>query len=1416
MKISLHKIGKLLLLTGLAVSIQACTKTRTAQFAPGAGEDLLAISDFDGKEFSLLTESELSMQDTTASKQVSVSSSSMQQLSVVKYTTDATLLDSTAFVGKPKHKYTIRYVLTDNFLKIYKIAKKEDLSLNELAYAEDDSKSLLKVPLMGYPIKGYYTVERDRNDYNEQTTRLVERSKDKKDSATHFRFDRQGKQIFQAIQKIDTFPTAFFKGDWYYAETVVSTNYTDQSDYGNVFSRDSFGNAASKVRFKINSNGVQFYSLNVDPTLSSSLDSRDENKVSVLTIPAEFKDFKQAELGNDKALREEEDTKNPIANRGYVALKLNSAEDIFTSNTSDSAAEITDLQVDDNYFSFTTVTKKSSIKIRHSLMKAQNRNYKPKKYFAADQKTFGFFPTRVNYLQDRKDLYSESDINQFYFVNRFNPNLKEIKFYLSKNSPDWSRPIAVASVNEWNKAFAAAMVPITITLADTKVDLGDIRYNILNLVDQPDDGFPWGGLGPSVTDSSTGEIISSTANVNLNDMIGFIVSISRRMADAKQGKLDIKYLLATESPATALVDSNGEITEDDSDDESDEAPTKSKRRLLLSSLSFPRLALAMDSSAKLKEEVFSFTMPAYGPKGIVQGSRQVQFNSKFGLKLAKQNKAGKLVKTEPVFQMAKKRRLLSTFNQTAESDLKGSYYNVINAISSSCPKVEKYIGNLTADSKRASTADEYELFKECARIVAPNMIVPVLSHEMGHNFGLRHNFYGSVDKANWLEAETSSIMEYTVPNAKAGLGKYDIAAIRWGYQDKVETSDGQIIQANPEQTIQQAFAAAGKSPHIYKYCTDENADRLNLDPMCARQDYGTSPIEIVNSLIMGYETSLAANSQRLGRLSLNSQRSSLMRAEAFLIPLKRYYDFFRQKVAEYAGAENSYLENYSIDEYQKLLKRMSQDERYKQIFADYYPAAMKARVFFKNLTFLPNRYCVTKREIQPELFKILGINSNYKLYALSDIRDELYRTKSVTVNSCQDPAVITYLKAKQSTLVSDGSSPEVGFYLNDQYQEVDPANAVNVRSAMMGGQIIVPEISGTMMDRYHAVQILSARFPTSFLSNVKSFYPNFLDEPDFRADFEDTVVSRIVNGLDMSSLRDPKLTSLLNKNKTEKNLVARVLSPNFKDEKDLLGMIYESLISGELIPGKTQASTQRLKRFTTQYAFGMTAQDAAAAGKEAVEYNSGGFSRLAFKDDNPIAFQIISRLNRTTSLIAGFDRKPSIGKNLASDFEIAIKENIPSLEDIKKDKISILEFFTARSNAQKALLTKYEPLGDSSVVVIEIFFQQLDSQYNQILNTMVQAGATKEEFSKPMVFVKLPTGNWTDQGEKVTVQMSDQMMTAFSRETVLQMLAKLRPDFPSLEKSFQMTKQAAALDREDLSAQADLLTSAMQIFGGGL
>jgi hypothetical protein len=187
----------------------------------------------------------------------------------------------------------------------------------------------------------------------------------------------------------------------------------------------------------------------------------------------------------------------------------------------------------------------------------------------------------------------------------------------------------------------------------------------------------------------------------------------------------------------------------------------------------------------------------------------------------------------------------------------------------------------------------------------------VLAHEMGHNLGLRHNFYGSFDKVHWKydgEGETSrdysSVMDYLDRHDHyAGLGVQDVASLRAAYGEMLELHPAIVPQIASRGINEIPYAdGSGKAKIVggkyvsiedyrkvmglqnwydltsnqnlmrklplrqFMFCSDEEA---NYFPTCARYDEGTSPAEIVQNIADDYRSFYTLRNWAGDRLSFS-------------------------------------------------------------------------------------------------------------------------------------------------------------------------------------------------------------------------------------------------------------------------------------------------------------------------------------------------------------------------------------------------------------------------------------------------------------------------------------------------------------------------------------------------------------------
>lgn len=464
------------------------------------------------------------------------------------------------------------------------------------------------------------------------------------------------------------------------------------------------------------------------------------------------------------------------------------------------------------------------------LNKLASEKYQPVSYRSYDENKFGFFTTGTKKL-DVDGTQSLSGENQF--LNRWNPDRKVVTYYLSK---EFNKPEYQALVIATQKAFAA----INNGLSQAKVDLkfnvekssdkapGDIRNSMIVMVEDPSAAGPL-GYGPVVTDPRTGEILNGRVVMYLGN---FIQGVKYAYDDMiKQQKSEKSFLpkdkSGTQGPTLAqtasLTKQNAEVLKE----------SKEQMQTYLSKLQ------------KKENRVHAKTANPLAPFA--------------GLDLATLSKG----------QLNELMNVKSTHTSTTDLDylsIMSKYCNYPSELFNFNSAIKKALNSISPELKPwtgLSAADKQKIID----LVVPEIWVPILVHELGHNLGLRHNFKGSEDKDNFYsETELSqmgvnyaikfsSVMDYAYSNLSAlpTLGKYDIAAIKYAYRREVEAKDGQIVKI--EKDLQDFNIKNLRAPQIlelkyYGFCTDENVD---VNPGCKRFDEGTTVTEIVQNLIGTYE-----------------------------------------------------------------------------------------------------------------------------------------------------------------------------------------------------------------------------------------------------------------------------------------------------------------------------------------------------------------------------------------------------------------------------------------------------------------------------------------------------------------------------------------------------------------------------------
>lgn len=277
---------------------------------------------------------------------------------------------------------------------------------------------------------------------------------------------------------------------------------------------------------------------------------------------------------------------------------------------------------------------------------------------------------------------------------------------------------------------------------------------------------------------------------------------------------------------------------------------------------------------------------------------------------------------------------------------------------------------LSAVSKAARRCTDdgvWESNEQYSERIIEDVVFHVAIHEFGHNLGLRHNFYGSVDAKHMRENEVSaSVMDYVTPTEELGghrgWGGYDEAALTW-------------IYGSPEQR-------GAVMAEDFLYCTDEHRFR---SPLCAANDLGITPSQITLNAIERYDWMYGMRNARAFRTFWDTG-AYVNSVYAAIYDLQRMWYL---TIFDWAGGG-----------VQDVLKRLDQkngavltDPEYNEIANDFYNDAMAANgmimAFYDSVINQPAAFRDYQTEFDPFYGDILRLGISVdKLYTMFAFMDQ--------------------------------------------------------------------------------------------------------------------------------------------------------------------------------------------------------------------------------------------------------------------------------------------------------------------------------------------------------------------------------------------------------------------------------------------
>ena len=1146
-------------------AITACTKDRPERFADGNGTpDLLKIESYDNKYYNIQTLEPLAKSEQTSgmsrAEVENVDTGKVfNNLPLVKYKTKAPLFKDVPFRAVPNsNKYKLLFKVEQHNLMVFKVAHQKYIPYQERTYARDLGNNILAVPMLGYPISGFFNVDHIKNNDNEKTNIKFEKHTLNRKEASFFKANFSSRRLMQPKVKLDVLPVEYFKGDWFYNATLIEKNSKIGGLVGMDFSSDfKFGDAA-RIAFRASDQELRAINLNVDPDLvqgsSGKPGSKDIQFDTVLRIPAEKVDYRIKPNGaGDSLLEEELNDNHPDSRlhtqRKYIKLHLGrTTSAIFKHEHWLDKAIVQDISISDSYLGYTVYYRNQGVTIRFSLMRAWPALKGRTAWWDDIRRKYGFFQSQKDFLYGYK-IHRDRELEKNTLIKRFYPGHYSKKWTKSKNSIDFHfstttpkdpeiRQAARKAVEAWDHAFKKAGTRYSINLKDgpndRDVNIGDIRYNVINIIDDKDRGRTL-GFGPSVADPLSGEIISATTNIYLNPIRSSLVSTLRHYVYYRLG------LFGQDSDNLSVPEAlKGLIDAAAVDSPLNSTPSVAPKRLTQfiapERISLKESLNAHDTylckiSSKEKQKTFFSTSTHREPIGTCKHSKNVKKESAHDFHKEQQLMIKNFLASQNLSALHGDR-----FSSCAYSLSQGRIIKDVQKLCSDTllPYIERIKAANQGKTKKEQLTyiegEEIKVLEACANKMIPEYIFDISLHEIGHNFGLRHNFSASVDKRNFDNPESdfsSSVMDYLSSNAPPQLkvGPYDIAAIRYGYAQQVQLQDAitgkplnQFLKLDPQYTIEENLRrkshqlGANTIVRKFKFCSDEERHGVfpTSDPFCNAHDWGANPYELAKNKIIEFNAFIKTYSKRLDRMfnpTGNGNGLGAIAKARFFFPMSKIYSQWRLAVQEFAGdIKHRNLEYYTDSQYKELVDLMKHapasqksellGKSYRDLYKEYYPAAEMIKDFFLKMAFLPGRSCVVteKKTQQTRLI-------SFVLF-IAKLNDN-------SLKGCSDPKIAKYLGSQYSV------HPEgIGHFMADRDFRTRKERSLNEngkgeRWDFLGLHSVVSSAIGSLT---------KGSGHWSRIQTEIGLNPSMAHEPELLSKFTDIFFERITKGIHISDL----------------------------------------------------------------------------------------------------------------------------------------------------------------------------------------------------------------------------------------------------------------------------------------------------------
>jgi hypothetical protein len=797
---------------------------------------------------------------------------------------------------------------------------------------------------------------------------------------------------------------------------------------------------------------------------------------------------------------------------------------------------------------------KKSQRAKDQRAKGCTGEYEEKIAYTSDFEKFGMFTVREPFLGGFQ-INNRPDAEKQYKVQRHNPKCP-IVYHPTSNTKRKLLPQARMMVDRWGEALRKSGSDLTIRFDPRPVPVGDVRYHTVAITDE-DISARFLGVAQTVGDAKTGEVIYTQAQTSAatskrmarRRLLRYLrkeldISISGFSLEGTHGidsefsfeqmeKLDLMdHLRVNPHMKTVLFDPDAQVTdfvrgEFDvvnivRDDETVETYKTNPAFIYLSRNSL----LEEFEMTELPEVGEHVDDSHYG--GVLSRHQCKDVDS------AEQMSVGRLVEYIEKFckvgNEEESIESLEAYVQTVKAELEAMQGQFQFGEKITDPGVEIVLDSRIINQCAVNMVEGAVIDGE---FVPSDLMVDTGLHEVGHTLALRHNFAGSSDKANhYKEGElacisrevgtdipllpegvypypASTVMDYLPDNEGMTLfpGKYDVAALRFIYEDKVQVGDCSFVDLeqvedrdNPGKMINLPLEqqAAVTSARDFGFCSDEQGHYF-AEAMCRPWDLGTTASEVVAFYKDTFVESLKAS--RLRYDGFRARRSGPL--YRILFPLVRIYEEWRYEVARHTPDSNDYLQEFeTTEEYEAHLDDIaSRVPGFAEFKDQYYEASKEAFDFMLNtVALMPNRYCVF-RDPTGEKSKIVELSKIRRASATGD-----------KVVSCKSNPVQTYVRHRPDEFAGMTLVDDVGYELWDSYYE---KSIFNYSSYGFNYSVLPPgiDVAGTILARIHGFIALTGRFGLHPYGRAERFYPSMMDEPIFKEKMQEAVLNRLMYGV---------------------------------------------------------------------------------------------------------------------------------------------------------------------------------------------------------------------------------------------------------------------------------------------------------------